>query len=74
MNGAEIREHVCVGWLYAEDPNPLLQAKNCIITPHIAWATKEARSRLLDLAVDNIQAFVDGNPKNVVLPRNIVKA
>ncbi len=37
-------------------------------------ATKEARSRLLDLAVDNIQAFVDGNPKNVVLPRNIVKA
>jgi len=49
-----------------EDSNPLLQAKNCIITPHIAWATKEARSRLLDLAVDNIQAFVAGNSKNVV--------
>ncbi|MDM5198998.1 D-2-hydroxyacid dehydrogenase [Fictibacillus enclensis] len=50
-----------------EDTNPLLQAKNCIITPHIAWATKEARSRLLDLAVDNIKAFVVANPKNVVL-------
>jgi glycerate dehydrogenase len=50
-----------------DDTNPLLQAKNCIITPHIAWATKEARSRLLDLAVDNIKAFVAENPKNVVL-------
>lgn len=49
-----------------EDTNPLLKAKNCIITPHIAWATKEARSRLLDLAVDNIKGFVAGSPKNVV--------
>jgi glycerate dehydrogenase len=49
-----------------EDTNPLLQAKNCIITPHIAWATKEARSRLLDLAVDNIKAFAAGSSKNVV--------
>lgn len=49
-----------------EDTNPLLKAKNCIITPHIAWATKEARSRLLDLAVDNIKAFVVGSPKNIV--------
>jgi glycerate dehydrogenase len=49
-----------------EDTNPLLHAKNCIITPHIAWATKEARSRLLDLAVDNIKAFVVGRSKNVV--------
>ena len=50
-----------------EDTNPLLQAKNCIITPHIAWATKEARSRLLDLAIDNIKAYVSDKPKNVVL-------
>jgi glycerate dehydrogenase len=49
-----------------EDTNPLLHAKNCIITPHIAWATKEARSRLLDLAVDNIKAFAAGSSKNVV--------
>ncbi|WP_338449770.1 D-2-hydroxyacid dehydrogenase [Niallia oryzisoli] len=49
-----------------EDTNPLLQAKNCIITPHISWATKEARSRLLNMAVDNIKAYMTGNPKNVV--------
>lgn len=46
--------------------NPLLQARNCIVTPHIAWATREARSRLLDQAVDNFRAFVSGRPKNVV--------
>lgn len=46
--------------------NPLLQAKNCIVTPHIAWATREARSRLLDQTVDNFRAFVSGDPKNVV--------
>ncbi|MDF2607141.1 MAG: hprA [Bacillales bacterium] len=49
-----------------EATNPLLQAKNCIITPHIAWATKEARSRLLDMAVENVKAFVAENPINVV--------
>jgi len=46
--------------------NPLLQARNCIVTPHIAWATREARSRLLDQAVDNFRAFVSGRPKNMV--------
>ncbi|WP_338473044.1 D-2-hydroxyacid dehydrogenase [Niallia sp. XMNu-256] len=49
-----------------EETNPLLQAKNCIITPHIAWATKEARNRLFDIAVDNIKAFIAKIPKNVV--------
>jgi glycerate dehydrogenase len=46
--------------------NPLLTAKNCIITPHIAWATKEARIRLMDIAVNNLVAFINGNPINVV--------
>ena len=46
--------------------NPLLHAKNCIVTPHIAWATKEARTRLVDTAVANLKAFLDGHPVNVV--------
>lgn len=46
--------------------NPLLTAKNCYITPHIAWATIEARQRLMDIAVGNVKAFIDGNPVNVV--------
>ncbi|HET9485973.1 MAG TPA: D-2-hydroxyacid dehydrogenase [Chryseosolibacter sp.] len=46
--------------------NPLFKARNCIITPHIAWATKEARSRLMDMAVKNLEAFVRGAPINVV--------
>lgn len=46
--------------------NPLLRAKNCIVTPHIAWATKEARTRLVDIAVANLRAFLDGHPVNVV--------
>ena len=46
--------------------NPLLEAKNCIITPHIAWAPKESRQRLMDIAVDNLKAFCSGKPKNVV--------
>lgn len=46
--------------------NPLLQAKNMIITPHIAWAPKESRQRLMNLAVENLQCFVDGKPQNVV--------
>ncbi|MEJ6949640.1 D-2-hydroxyacid dehydrogenase [Natronospora cellulosivora (SeqCode)] len=50
----------------ASKDNPLLQANNCIITPHIAWATKEARSRLMDLAVENLKSFLEGNPVNVV--------
>ena len=46
--------------------NPLLTAKNCIITPHLAWATLEARQRLLTVAVNNVKAYIDGNPSNVV--------
>jgi len=48
--------------------NPLLQAKNCIITPHIAWAPKESRSRLMNIAADNLAAFISGSPVNVVNP------
>jgi len=46
--------------------NPLLSAKNCNITPHIAWATKEARSRLMDIAVENAKNFLAGTPTNQV--------
>ena len=46
--------------------NPLLTAKNCIITPHIAWATRAARQRLMETVVGNLRAFVEGQPKNVV--------
>jgi Lactate dehydrogenase and related dehydrogenases len=46
--------------------NPLLQAKNCIITPHISWASKEARQRLLDIGTDNFRKFIKGTPVNVV--------
>jgi len=46
--------------------NPLLTAPNCIITPHIAWAPKESRSRLMDIAVSNLKAFLDGKPVNAV--------
>jgi glycerate dehydrogenase len=48
--------------------NPLITAKNCIITPHIAWATRAARSRLMDVAVTNIREFLAGRPRNVVNP------
>lgn len=46
--------------------NPLLSAKNCYITPHIAWAAYETRARLLSILEDNLKAFVEGNPQNVV--------
>lgn len=46
--------------------NPLLTAPNCILTPHIAWATVESRKRLLQIAADNVKAYLDGNPTNVV--------
>ena len=46
--------------------NPLLTAPNCIITPHIAWAPRESRQRLLDCCVENIRAFLAGKPQNVV--------
>ena len=46
--------------------NPLLTAKNCYITPHIAWATTEARERLMNMAISNLQAYIAGTPENVV--------
>ena len=46
--------------------NPLLTAKNCIMTPHIAWASKEARERLMNTTVENLEAYLNGNPTNVV--------
>jgi glycerate dehydrogenase len=55
--------------LSSEPPNPdnpLLAARNCIVTPHIAWATKEARARLMATAIDNVMAFLKGSSQNVV--------
>jgi len=46
--------------------NPLFTAKNCFITPHIAWATRSARSRLLNTAISNVEAFLVGKPVNVI--------
>ena len=46
--------------------HPLYKVENCVITPHIAWATRAARARLLNTAVDNLEAFLAGNPQNVV--------
>ena len=46
--------------------NPLLTAPNCIITPHIAWAPREARQRIMDTTAKNIEAFLNGSPINVV--------
>ena len=48
--------------------NPLLSAKNCIVTPHISWATRDARSRLMNIAVDNLRSWQSGSAKNVVNP------
>ena len=48
--------------------NPLLGAKNCIITPHIAWAPKESRQRIMDASVENLRCYLAGTPQNVVNP------
>ncbi len=55
--------------LSAEPPppgHPLFSAKNCLITPHIAWATRSARARLMDVVAENVRAFLAGHPQNVV--------
>lgn len=52
----------------ARKDNPLLKQENCLITPHIAWASKESRQRLMDIAVENVQAFLNEKPQNVVNP------
>ncbi len=49
-----------------EEDNPLLRAKNCILTPHISWAPKESRKRLMDIAVKNLESFLNGHPINAV--------
>ena len=46
--------------------NPLLTAPNCIITPHMSWGAKEARQRIMDITVDNVKAYLNGAPINVV--------
>ena len=46
--------------------NPLLSAKNCFITPHIAWATQEARQRLMEIACNNVEQFIKNKPQNVI--------
>ena len=59
----------CADVLTEEPPkadNPLLRCENAYITPHIAWASSEARVRLLDVAINNVRAFLDGKPQNVV--------
>ncbi len=50
----------------AKSDNPLLSAPNCIITPHVAWATFEARKRLLQMVADNLENFMHDEPENVV--------
>ena len=59
----------CLDVLSTEPPlpdNPLITAQNCFITPHIAWATFEARQRLLNITIDNLKSFIAGNPQNTV--------
>lgn len=76
---ADVADALKSGHLYAagvdvlssEPPradNPLLSAPNCVITPHIAWAPKEARARLLDTVLENVALYLQGKPQNVVNP------
>ena len=46
--------------------NPLLSAKNCYITPHISWAAVERRQRLIDYSLNNLKAYIEGKPTNIV--------
>jgi glycerate dehydrogenase len=69
LNSGQIAA-ACLDVLSSEPPsaqNSLITAKNCFITPHIAWATFEARQRLMKITVENLKNFLSGNPENVVL-------
>jgi glycerate dehydrogenase len=77
INEADVADALNSGKIYAAgldvvsaEPvragNPLLRAKNCFITPHIAWAPAAARQRLLDTALGNLKAFIEGKLVNVV--------
>ena len=77
VNEADVAEALESGRLYAycadvmtaEPPqtdNPLLRQPNAFLTPHIAWATREARFRLVNIVIDNVSAFIEGHPCNVV--------
>ena len=68
---AAFREAIAAGIdVLCEEPprkgSPLLSARNCFVTPHIAWATIEARTRLLKICENNLRAFINGHPQNVV--------
>ena len=68
LNEGRLRAY-CADVMDAEPPqadNPLLKCDNAYITPHIAWATIEARARLVDVAIGNVRAFIEGSPRNVV--------
>ena len=68
LNGGRIAA-AALDVLSSEPPpatNPLLTAKNCLITPHLAWASRESRARLIEAAAANLRAFLDGEPVNVV--------
>ena len=49
-----------------KEDNPLLSAPNCIITPHMAWGSREARERIISITAENIRAYKDGAPINLV--------
>ena len=77
INEADLREALLSGKVYAAaldvlsaEPmradNPLLGIPNCIITPHIAWAARESRQRLLDTVIDNVKGYMEGKPQNTV--------
>ena len=77
VDEAALREALTSGKLYGaavdvvstepvQPDNPLLGLENCLITPHIAWAPRESRQRLMDIAVENLRCFLRGAPQNVV--------
>lgn len=77
INDQDLADALNAGTIYAagvdvltqeppRDGNPLIGARNCYITPHIAWATAAARRRLQQIAFDNLSAFINGNPQNLI--------